>query len=114
LAEEVSPAPALFMRELLADYKVDASNDGTLLLQSKDGKQVAFDDGKPVTLNEGDIRRFLLSPNDQVTLERRKEFAALTTVKVGSGGMGRTTQGLSQRTAPDAGKKELASNFGLR
>jgi hypothetical protein len=117
LADEVSSAPALFMRELLTDYKVEARDDGTLMLQSKDGKQVAFEDGKPVTLNESDIRRFLLSSNDQVTPERRKEFSSILTVRVGSGGAGRAAQGFSQprqaSSDPD-NKKGLASNFGLR
>ena len=111
LSEEMSVAPALWLREFMADYNVEPDKDGNLILQSKDGKAVTFDDSKPVAVTASDLRRLLLSPNKTVSAERRRDFSAITTVSKASGTVGHVT---SPAKSSDDGKKPLQPHFGLR
>ncbi len=89
LAEEMSQAPALWLREFLADYNVEADKEGSLTIQSKvDKTPIAFDDGKPVNVTASDVRKFLLSPNKAVSAERRRDFEAITIASRANGTVG--------------------------
>jgi hypothetical protein len=111
LAEEMSQAPNLWLREFMADFSVEVGIDGSLTIQSKDGKQVSFDDGKPVQASASDLRKFLISPNKTVSAERRKDFSTITTVSRASGTIG---PHIISPSSSNEGTKPLQPHFGLR
>jgi len=112
LSEEMSAAPALWLREFMADYNVDANNDGTLILKTKSGEPITLENGKPIQLTASDVRKFLLSPNKAVTPERRRDFSAITIASKASGTVGAPVKPFTN-SGEDSGKP-LAPHFGLR
>jgi len=105
MAEQMSPAPELFLEQLSKHFKL-ASVKGVLTLQTPDGKPVLDKNGKAIPF-ERDVLTQLLTEGDD---SRAKTFKAITIVNRASGGAGAQPQ----RTVAPVTKSRLGKHhFGL-
>jgi hypothetical protein len=113
LAEIASNAPELFLEQLSRDYDVVANDDGSLALNTKDGKLVTARDSKPLEMTHNGLYNLLAGMPHEKKDNRARLYTTIMKFSGSSGGMGRPM-------TPSAKIKELAekeivpTQFGLR
>jgi len=80
MAESMSTVPDLFLEQLQRHYKVEIK-DGSLTLQTADGKPVTGKDGKNIPFERQALTELLTTGDDA----RAKTFKAITIVNRASG-----------------------------
>ena len=112
LAEQISPAPELFLSELQKDYSIEANERGELILLTKQDSKPVMKNGKPIEFTHTGLYQAL---TDDSTGERSKVFSTIMRYSGASGGLGR--QRAIQRAtagARDEENKSSSTSFGLR
>lgn len=115
VSELSKDVPELVMRELLADFKFEAGDDGSILITNiADGKPIAAKNGKAVAFDKHSLHLFLIGDNYAEKSDRQRVYTHLLGVPAGSGGVGRMAGILARQSKPSEEKKEQAPSFGLR
>ena len=115
VAELSTNVPELVMRELLADFKFEAGDDGSILITNvQDGKPIAAKNGKAVAFDKHSLHLFLIGDGYVEKSDRQRVYTHLLGVPAGSGGVGRVAGILARQGKPSEEKKDQSLSFGLR
>jgi len=110
IAVEVSPVPELWLTEFRKDYNIEANEDGSLSLLTKDGKPVKARDGKPLEFTHSGLYQLLVGVNGKAETERATVFKHIMKYS----GAGRTASTHTRLSPTPAEKKDAPVAFGLR
>jgi hypothetical protein len=113
-AAEVSNAPELFLSELAKDYDVVPNDDGTLRLLTKDGKEVAARNGKPLEWTRHGLYALLAGLPGDVKTDSSKVYSVLMRPAMASGGAGRKISSTPRTSSENDRPETIAPTFGLR
>jgi hypothetical protein len=113
MAKQVSNTPELWLSELAKDYNFQPADDGSIVVQTKDGKEVKASDGKPLEWSHVGLYQLLAGKPHETATTRSVVYRQIMRY---AGASGAATGNITKRKLPgkSSEEKEVALSFGLR